>query len=1366
MIAMRNTLWLRLIVFAIGVSAAVSSSAEIPEYQLEFFENKIRPILSGECYECHNTHGKQKSGLVLDHAQALLAGGDGYGPAVIAGKPDESPLIWALRHEQDLEMPKAGVSVGTEVIADFEKWVAMGAPDPRTDPPTEGDADPDADWPKTFERRKEWWSFQPIADSQVPPATRWSDQPIDRFVHARMSSENLKPSPPADAEILVRRIYFNLIGLPPTPEQVDVFKAAHQGDPEAAFVSLVDQLLASPHFGEKWARHWMDWVRYAESHGSEGDPRIPNAHLYRDYLIRAINADIPYNQLVREHVAGDLLSDPRIDAAAGINESMIGPAHFRMVFHGFAPTDALDERTRFQDDLINVFTKSFQGLTVSCARCHNHKFDAISQADFYALMSVFGSTRPGSQPIETTEVLNANKTELAELKPKIRSAIAIDWIESINGLAERLDSTAAEHKTGRDSLGEVVKKAKEAQAKGEGGAFWKDTLEKWDHIAERGPNPDEKLVKRWNLGDPKHADEWFRHGNGLGQKPSPPGEFLIEPNGDSVVTGVFPAGIVANALSQKHVARLSSPDVVLDGKYELRVMVAGGGNALVRPVIQNFPRKGTVFPITRLKVADPKEGEIASGLRWQTYNRLDYWEGDSVHIELNAARDGAVEYNNTPRSWFAIREAVFVEKGTKRAPKLFDEIRSYLRTYADQNAATSLEVAQVVEDALRGSVEAWANGEVTDAGALLIDQALREKLLPNTLAELAKAWPLVTTYRKLESDVPAATRIPALAEWQGQDRPLYIRGDHKKPADLIPRRYLDTVDSKPFTASNSGRLELSEALLREDNPFTRRVIVNRLWHHLFGRGIVASPDNFGRLGEAPSHPELLDYLASQFSAEQSWSLKAAIRSMVLSMTWRQASVPSEHASNQDPGNSLLSHYSVRRLEAESIRDSLLFVSSQLDPKMPSGQVGGHSHRSVYQPVIRNSMNAFLSAFDHPVPFAGKGARNVTNVPAQALTMMNDGFVVSASGRLNARFSRLNTRERTTELWRSALGRVPNQTEIDAVEAFIAGYGKTDTDVVQELAETKQSLSEARRKRAELLEPVRSRLQAEMDAKLAANEVIDPVDSKPIAAWDFGYSTTDQIGGIAADLQGAAKLADGALVLDGKGALFTKPIPVAVSARTLEVLVELDSLDQRGGGAMTIQSLNGEIFDSIVFAERRNREWMAGSNHFARTEDFAQAKPESEADGTPVLISIVYQSNGMIQGFRNGVPLGKGYRSKGLQKFDGGKAQIAFGIRHGTGVSGSRMLKGKIYQARLYDRALTAEEISLSAGTVRTTVTEREVIDALSGAQRSELDSLDRLISSTESTLTKVHRESGKGPRDPWQAVALSVLNLKEFIYIR
>jgi cytochrome c553 len=392
---MKTTI-LALLAISLALFHFLTKIASATPAQLDFFESRIRPDLATECYDCHGPE-KQKGGLRLDSRDALLEGGD-TGPAIIPGNPAESLLFQAINHSiDDLKMPKDGAKLDRRVLDDFSAWIRSGAVDPRDQPLTKEQASRESEWPNILKLRSQWWSLRPIS-CPTPPATdlpEWSANPIDAFVLTRIREAKLEPAPRADPATLIRRISYILTGFPPAPAEIDAFVKASANNPQSALEALVDQQLASPAYGETWARHWMDWVRYAETYGSEGDPPIPYAFRYRDYLIRALNNDTPYPQLVREAIAGDLLPIPRLNPDAKTNESILGTAQLRMVLHGFSPVDSLDELITFTDNQVDVVSKAFQGLTVSCARCHNHKFDAISQADYYSWFGIFSNSRPG-----------------------------------------------------------------------------------------------------------------------------------------------------------------------------------------------------------------------------------------------------------------------------------------------------------------------------------------------------------------------------------------------------------------------------------------------------------------------------------------------------------------------------------------------------------------------------------------------------------------------------------------------------------------------------------------------------------------------------------------------------------------------------------------------------------------------------------------------------------------------------------------------------------------------------------------------------------------------------------------------------------
>ncbi|QDS88521.1 Planctomycete cytochrome C [Rosistilla ulvae] len=1358
---------LSLLILAAGTSAS-AADAFAPE-DVEFFEAKIRPVLVEHCYECHNSESTAEAELALDWRTPLRKGGHS-GPSL--GEPtNDSFLLKVMRHEiEGLEMPEGGEKLSDAILADFETWIARGAPDPRDAPPSAEELAQSTSWEAIRDKRAKWWSFQPIAKASPPDGDNgWSADPIDRFMYEKMQAAGLQPAAAADRLTLVRRLYFALTGLPPTPQQIDAFV----DDPAAdAYENLVDELLQSPHFGERWARHWMDWFRYAQSHGSEGDPRIAGATLYRDYLIRALNRDVPYDQLVREHIAGDRLPEPRIDESLGINESLIGTAHWRMVFHGFAPTDALDERVRFTDDAIDVVSKAFLGLTVSCARCHNHKFDAISQADYYAFAGIVGSTRPGRAAIDLPSRLNRHRETLTEMKPKIRDAIVADWQPVVDGLAERLTSSSASESDAKDLHAVLRPWAATQRAVAAGETFsaaWQRQIDEFETLQnQRAAFEKASHPYDWQLGEPNTETEWFAYGNGLvpesgreskrQPQPTSAGEFAIAESGP-VLRGIYPAGLVANLVSNKQAAVLTSEDFRVADDQRLWVQIAGDGASSSRFVVQNYPRNGTVYPVTKLS------GAKASRWHWQQYD-LSYWSGDDLHIELATARDAPLLVKDSDRSWFGIRRAVVTEPGQQPPADWREPLGPLFATALEQPPASLDALAAIYATAIGDAIQAWQAGMMTDPQALLLDASVQQNLLPNGLDQLPAAKPLIEGYRRLEAEIPVPRRVPTLAEWQGHDHPLYIRGDHKQPDQPIPRRFLEAFDAEPYQTDLSGRDQLAEDLVGGDNPLTARVIVNRIWHHLFGRGIVATTDNFGRLGVPPTHPELLDYLANNFR-DNGWSIKQLIRQIVTSETWRQQSTPSAKALDVDPDNLWLSYRTTSRLEAEAIRDSLLLVSGRLQTTPPEGAVRGDSdRRSVYVNVIRNSLDPFLSSFDAPVPFSCKGRRDVTNVPAQALMMLNNNFVLRAAQRLSQDIltdeSLLDPAQRVGAIWRRCFGRPPSESELRAATGFLQQSQSANEAIRQRIAQRDQQIAQQREQIDQITIPTHKRLLSALNRPTQGGTAADDSLPTPLRHWDFGRLATDATAKEQLTLHGTARLSDGALIVDGGGWAASAALPESIAAKSLEVVVQLDDLQQHGGAALSIQTTDGVLFDAIVFAEREPRRWMSGSDHGRRTQNL-QAGVEDQADQQPIHLVITYGKDGTITCYRNGQVYGTPYNT-GVQTFPPDRTQVIFGMRHGTRATGGRMLKGRIYDARLYDVALSETEVQALASQAVNVITREQIIAALEPVQREQLLVLETQLA----TLQRQRDEtaSAPGPQQHWIDFAHSLLNMKEFLYVR
>ncbi len=1334
------------------LAAATSLCVAAPQpAQVEFFEKHIRPALAEHCYACHNSTRKAEGALALDHRDGLLKGGDS-GPAVVPGRPEASLLLRLIRHEEDeRRMPADGPRLDERVISAFATWIKDGAYDPRDTAPDAASMKELVSWEAIRERRMEWWSLQPIGDP-TPPGT--TGHPIDRFITERLRSAGLSPTPRASRRVLIRRVTFALTGLPPTPDEVDGFLEDTAPD---AYVRLVDRLMASPRFGERWARHWMDWLRYADSHGSEGDPNIANAWRYRDYLIRALNQDVPFHQLVREHVAGDLLPDQRVDREAQVVESVIGASQYRLVQHGFAPTDALEERVRFVDNQIDALTKAFLGLTVSCARCHDHKFDPISQADYYALYGSLADGRPTQLTVDTTERLHTNRAALNLTKDQIQDGLAEAWMEAARALPGRLaDAIDDDSRKISNPLRPFARMAAAEQSRRP--QTWDALLKEWRQSTERLERRRARSRENgWDLAGGDHQD-WVRYGTGLADGPSAAGAFHVRSEGEEIVSDILPAGVYSHLLTDKHNGVLSSPRFPFD-MDAIFVRVSGDGGSKARYVVHGYPRGGTVYPIHTMN--DGRE-------RWVRWNPT-YWKGDHGYVEISTAADQAVEVNpGATRSWFGISEVVFVDADDRDASPR-DEVAEFtdplFKVGGTAPPASLSALADRYAEALASCIRRWGEGTLSDSEARFLGAFVRMGLLPITLQQLPQLGQVVREHRRLEAEIPAPRRTPGQLDPPARDHPLFVQGDHKQPGQLIPRRFLECIDPSPYAPMENGRRRLASDFVREDNPLPPRVAVNRVWAHLFGTGLVATPDNFGRLGEPPSHPALLDWLAHRF-VRAGWSLKTVIRDVVLSQTFQAGGGAPSDAATRDPENRLLSHFPLRRLEAEPIRDALLQVAGRLDLDMEGPPVAGDApRRSVYVRVKRNNLDPFLSVFDAPEPHTTRGRRDATNVPAQSLTMLNDPFVAAQAEEWAATIledQELETDgEKIDRMFLMAFGRpASDQEEAEAV-AFIEALLRGATRLSDAARRLEREAQDARAEAEALSAPVRDRL-------LAAQRASDderPPGPTPMASWEFDQDLRDSMGDLHGEARGTARLVDGALLLDGRGHVITGRLPRPLRAKTLEVLVTLSDLGQRGGGAMSVESVGGGLFDSIVFGEQESGHWLAGSNHFQRTRPL-RGSPERTANERPVHMAIAYDEDGTIRAYRDGRPYGTSYRSDGPLTFNADDSVVVFGLRHSPASDGRR-LRGRIHRARLHDRALSEDEVRASAhgGPF---VSREQLLAAMSAEQRAQLTALEARARDAASrrAAMSLPKEFRVDRRRAWKDLAQCLLSMKEFIYIR
>ncbi|MFN7845510.1 MAG: DUF1553 domain-containing protein [Pirellula sp.] len=1362
---------------------SIGSRTYADNQKIEFFESKIRPTLAEHCYSCHNSLGQSDGGLVLDWRDGLIAGSDN-GAIVTPGSPESSKLIAVLKHEiEGMEMPQGGAKLSESTIADFEKWIRDGMADPRNKPPTKEQFDAETSWSATFNRRLNWWSLQEIAPVHTTVAKHaelgssdsvtgiyglsLTPKLIDQLIDQDLRVAGLTRQKAATSVQLVRRLYHNLIGLPPT--ELELANGIRLIQEHQGVEPLVDELISRPEFGEKWARHWMDWTRYADSHGSEGDPGIDNAWQYRDYLIRAINQDVPYDQMLREHIAGDLLEDPRIHQELGINESVVATAHWRMVFHGFFPTDALDEKVRFIDDQINVFSKAFLGLTVSCSRCHDHKFDPISQEDYFSLYALLNNSRPARAVIDTPQQQQLHSKRLQSLKQEIQKEVGNQWIEDRNKLLQDLlarnefpDGPSPFHRalpiwlSIKQSLPKV------------------ENFETIHQSIKRKSNDGQVASKSWSFRNGKSSDDWTVSGFGLTTdndripQVSQPGEFRLATDGDAIITELLPSGVYSGLLSSKHSARLSSIDVQVETGLQLWGLVRGGGESTFRGVVQDYPRMGGIYPF------------VKPGSEWR-WERIDmtYWEGDSMHIELAHALDTAMPTSDRQRSWFGVRDIVLTKEGTPpqseiNASDVFDSI---FTSGAEPHLET---IANLFVDEINKGAVAWRDSTTTDTQAILLDELLRAGLLANRLDQFAsersgRLEKLLTEYRNLENEIRTPTRVPSLEETRGRTQRLYVRGDHKNPSQVVEPDFLSALanNEKPATdESPSGfdRRKLANELLRQDNPLVHRVITNRIWHHLFGRGLVPTPDNFGRLGDVPTNRELLDTLVHVFRAKGT-SLKSFIKFLVMSETWQTDSKPSEDAISLDPDNRLWSHTMVRRLEAEGIRDSLLRVSGELNETKYGPTVSGDSNRrGIYIRVQRNSLDPFLRAFDFPEPFATTGRRDATNVPAQSLALMNDPQISRlvnswAKKLLTGENAKLSNRIRLEKMFVAALGREPSNHEADLLESYLE-QSRSLINTKREAAIKVKASKDNANERMESLISVASERYALKRGENPPSKL--PV--QPLVRFDFEQGLQDESGTIALELFNGAKISGGALVVDGKGyavsASITKLIePRPLQSKTLEAWVQVDGLEQRGGGVISVQSADGSRFDSIVLGEQTPRRWMAGSEFYSRTKPF-NGPEEIAAVDRVVHTAIVYQGDGTIVGYRDGKSYGTAYQAGGVQRLESSDAILSFGVRH-LPASNGKMFVGKILEARLYDRALSQAEIESSFQSFQYGFQLSSVPELLDAVELEEWQQTGLRLKQLTKDWESVSRDMDVDPElQALSDVGRSIFMMKEFLFIR
>jgi hypothetical protein len=1064
------SLALLLVGFSRGQTAPPAPSPD------DFFEKEVRPLLVEHCLECHGDK-KPRGGLRLTSRASLLRGGDS-GPAAIAGKPASSLLIQAVHYTDTPRMPPKR-KLSERHIATLERWVALGLPwpDTVTKPVTSGAAST-----ITPEQRR-FWSLQPVR-AVVPPQVKnqsWVRTPLDRFLLARLEARGLAPAPAADKRTLLRRLTFDLTGLPPTPEEVDAFLTDLRPD---AWSRAVDRLLASPAYGERWGRHWLDLVRYTDSfdaRGIGGEMDCADAWRYRDQVVAAFNRDQPYDRFVIDQIAGDVVS-----GAGPRREGTIATGLLALGNWGGGDADKEKLLTDIVDDQIDVVARTFLGLTIACARCHDHKFDPISQADYYGLAGIFFSTH-----------ILPNVGPKTNGPPMLRIPLA----------------TAAElalQKQAQERLAQVEKDLRELRtrayadlARSEAGRARDYLLAAADHLhpsSGRGPRSLEerardgrllpfalrRLVEQMGGGDYRLMSRsvrdlaGFKGVHGWRGEPDCP-NLVVNTNSTEAAIATFklpPRSVAIHPGPKNGVAvAWQSPwtgAVQIDGRLADADSACGDGVQW----LLDHNRAGVRRQLASGQFANGGRQRFAEGKGAESLRRVEVQAGERLELLV---LPGATHICDTTVVEWTIRALDGSRQWSLAADLLKDplagnphpdsqghagvwhfldmaESRRAVRPAApapDWQAWERAVQAYHAGSASRRDLEATADVLARSPalsgarGPFWIQEATDEQFLPATVrAELARLTAQQTELRRAASRPQEFANgaqeggVPGSPHAGLHDVRIHVRGRYDRLGDLVPRRFPEVLaghEQAPIPRG-SGRLELAQWITRSDNPLTARVIVNRLWQQHFGEGLVRTPSNFGKLGEPPMHPELLDWLAGEL-VRQKWSLKALHRTILLSAAYQQSSVPHPETMKADPDNRLFGRMNRRRLEAEALRDSLLAVSGELErrPGGPADRDFATPRRTLYQMTIRSERSGFGPLFDVADSTAPTEKRTTSTVAPQALFLLNNPFALARTRTLARRIlqSGNDDRVRIEQAYRWLYARPPHEDELAIGLAFLA-----------------------------------------------------------------------------------------------------------------------------------------------------------------------------------------------------------------------------------------------------------------------------------------------------------------------------------------
>ena len=955
-----------------AASAAEVSTLPPPADRAVDFGKDIQPIFEAKCAKCHGPE-KQKGGYRLDDRHTALHGGDEHAPNILPGKSAESPLIhFVAGLDPDMTMPSKGDPLTAAEIGLVRAWIDQGAVWP--DSANAGRKDP-----------KDWWSLKPIVRPPVPP----TGNPIDFFISKKLAEKGLAMSPEADARTLCRRLFFDLTGLPPTPEEMEAF-VRDSGSDHSTLNSQLSTLLASPRYGERWARHWLDVVHFGETHGYDKDQPRPHAWPYRDYVIRAFNDDKPFARFVQEQLAGDVLFPDTADGIEALGFISAGPWDF--IGHAEVPETKIDgkiARHLDRDDMVANTINTFCSLTVHCAQCHNHKFDPIPQQDYYALQAVFAALDRADKGYDLDPALAARRADLhaqqralKAKKEELEKALA----KSGGSLVALLDRLLDEGTRGPEA-------GERAEFGWHSGIEAKQEVVKWVQADLGAAREIAKIVIAGC------HDSFNNIGAGFGF----PVRFKVEVSDDET----FANGIV---LDDHTAADFLNPGV------KPRRIAAGKTARFIRITATKLaPRMNDfIFALAELQALDPTGRNLALG----------------AVVTAHDSIEAAPRWNRAN-----LTDGYFYGSIAKLAPE----------EWATLQQRRDDALAKVTQPETRAQAAATASD------------------LADVETALAKLPPPRTAY--IGAVYQGGGNFTGTGATGGEPRPIFLlaRGDVTKPGKPVAPGALTAIDALPaqfeaHASEGERRAALARWLTDEKNPLIWRSIVNRVWQYHFGRGLVDSPNDFGHMGQLPSHPELLDWLAAEFR-DSGGSFKKLHRLIVTSATYRQASTSRSDYEAIDSGNALLWRQNRRKLEAEAIRDSLLAVAGQLDLQMggPSFQDFVVTHpehsphyeyqladpenpalhrRSIYRFLVRSQQQPFMAALDCADPSMLVEKRNQTLTPLQALAQLNTQLPLAMAKHFAARVEKCgDTNAQITAAFRLALQRGPNTDELGALVAF-------------------------------------------------------------------------------------------------------------------------------------------------------------------------------------------------------------------------------------------------------------------------------------------------------------------------------------------